>query len=139
GLAPLLGSQHGAGESARLSSAFHAKCAGELAPGQWEALTDEEQKELSTWHPPGDCQPEKGPLLRDSEALKEIPVGLTEDFGPCEPLYQNPDGSYKWPDHCLTGGAIDFLWVVDAKDGTRVVFVADIKRRRFTATDGPES
>lgn len=40
--------------------------------------------------------------------------------------------------NCFLAGTLDYCWVVDAKDGTRVVFVCDIKKSRYAA-EGPLS
>lgn len=128
GLAPRLAAEHGAGNSARLSKAFHAKCAGTLEPHQWEALTDDEQKKVESWHKPGDIQPPKGPLLRYDDAHKELEVAVTESWELT--TREAPD--------CFLAGTLDYCWLVTAKDGTRVVFVADIKKSRY-ASEGPLS
>jgi len=132
GLAPRLGAEHGAGESARLSHAFHGLCAGTLAPGEWESLTDDEQELVKSWHKPADTQPAKGPLLRYDDAEKEVPLAVYESWAPVNP-------ATVMPTLVFIEGTADFLWLVNAKDGTKVVFLADIKRTRFTALDGPES
>lgn len=128
GLAPRLAAEHGAGNSARLSKAFHAKCAGALEPHQWEALTDDEQKKVESWHKPGDVQPPKGPLLRYKDAYKELEVAVTESWELT--IRKAPD--------CFLAGTLDYCWPITAKDGTRVVFVADIKKSRY-ASEGPLS
>ena len=128
GLAPKLGAQHGAGDSARLSTVFHAKCSGTLKPGQWESLTDEEQKRLDSWHEPDDVQPPKGPLLRYADAHKELEIAVTRDWAI----------TTREAKDCFIAGSIDYCWVVDALDGTRVVFVADIKKSRYTS-EGPDT
>lgn len=128
GLAPRLAAEHGAGNSARLSKVFHAKCAGALEPHQWEALTDDEQKRVDSWHKPGDIQPLKGPLLRYDDAHKELEVAVTRDWAL----------TTREADDCFLAGTLDYCWVVNARDGTRVVFVADIKKSRY-ASEGPLS
>ena len=131
GLSPRLGEQHGAGREALLSNVFHAICAGkqQSVKRQWDGLTQGEQEELLTWKPPTDVTLPGGPTLHYAEAEKEVPCAVRSNFAPCR--LDDPEA--------MTGGTLDFRWQVTAKDNTRVVFVADIKRTPWTCPEGPTS
>ncbi len=134
GASAALSAQHGAGRAAAVSTAFHARCAGSLdAPKLLALLTDEEREELEGWHVPPDVVLE-GIVLRYADAEKELELALNRFGQPCE------------PQDAITVGHLDFAWVHrfeghpdPGQTHARYAYVADIKRSRFTSTDGPES
>lgn len=121
GLAAQLSEAHGAGRSAALSTAFHAREAG--APDATEKLarlSPEELQTISTWKCPTDVQVQ-GHTLRYEDAHKEVPLGLTAT------------GEFAEDGEVLTCGTTDFYWISNG-----VAFVGDMKKTRWTCT-GPDS
>lgn len=115
----------GAGRSALVSRYFHAVCAGDRATAEQLALalTPEELEEVSGYHAPADVTLAEGTTLRWADADRELPVGLDDRLEYCAP-----------GDDALTHGTLDGAWAVGD-----TAYVADIKRTRFTAPDGPSS
>lgn len=113
GLSPTL--LNPSGRAAVISTAFHARCA-DLpdAEDKWALLTDEERAELEDWQVPPDTIVE-GARLKYSEAAVEQEVSL-------EGIVGHPD----------------MYWVCEV-DGRTIVFVADIKKSRFSAVGGLSS
>ena len=125
GLSAELGNQHGAGRSAAMSTAFHARCAGaEDAKTLWKALTEDEQRTVATWHKPGDAKLPDGSMFRYDDALREHRIAMDHHGNACD-----PDS-----DECLTAGTVDYAWTHE-HDGERTAYVVDIKRSRFTQDD----
>ena len=100
-----LGEQYGAGRAAVQSKVFHALAADEPdAPKLLLSLTEEEQKEISTWKTPTDCEVAEGVVLKYEDALKEWRFAVDDD------------GEYlDFEADCLTRGIIDFAWVKELK------------------------
>ncbi len=159
GLAPQLSARAGAGRSAAMGTAFHARCADPSsveARDAWARLTSEEQAEVATWLRPTELVLESGVTLRYEDAHKELPLGLA------------PNGSYapKGTPGNITEGTCDICWVVEVQPSTdgchecarmqslavddhvacdrhvrplRIAYVPDIKRSEWTVADGPDS
>jgi hypothetical protein len=117
----------------RIGSAFHARCAGgEDAPGLLAGLPDDDRDAVLSWQPPTDVVfVDKGEhvCLVYKESEKEIAVGLTELGLFC------PEASPK----ALSIGHVDMVWVHEFKDGTRIAYIGDIKKTRWTTQDGPDT
>lgn len=117
------------GRAAAMSSAFHAKAADQPGwRGLYENLTEDERAEVDGWVTP---TPFKvwGAELRYEMAQKEVQCGLDR-------LGRSVDyGSEK----AITQGTADMLWIVDTGDEGRLVVIGDIKKSRFTTSDGPRS
>lgn len=128
GLAPKLYSQYGSGRAAAMSTAFHAMCAGDNSI--LLRLTAEERDDVMEWKLPADVVLEDGMLLRYSETEKELEVCLSEMGWSCERA------------DAMLVGHLDFAWLVTLPKphlDTKIAYVADIKKTRWTTTDGPES
>lgn len=126
-LAPKLYAEHGAGRSAAISQAFHARCAGDES--LMLQLTDAERAELREWKRPADVVLPIGiggdvgsATLRYTDAEKEIEVCLSEMGMPCN------------REEAMLVGHLDFAWSRHS-----IAFVADIKKSRWTTVDGPET
>ena len=114
-----LSEQSGIGRSAVVSTAWHAKLAGnDTLIGE---LHPEERKEVATWGTPTDATVEAGMLvLRWEDAVKELLVQVWER------------------DTLLTEGTLDAAWVVTLNDGRRWAFIGDNKRSTWGIPDGPD-
>ena len=124
---PVLGGI-GAMRAAAISSAFHAKCAGD---SKWEAmyarLDDQEQKDFDKMQPPtvlrfGDT------VLDYADAVKEHPCGLDKHL--CFVPHSHPTA--------VTSGTTDGYWApvfMKTSEGAtlRVLVVMDIKRSEWTS------
>lgn len=114
--AGVLGAKHGAGRAAAMSKAFHALCSGveEESARLYAQLTQQEQKELLSWHQPRDV--EVGDVvLRWREGVREAEVSI--------------EGAVGHP---------DCYWIVEI-NGEKIAYVADIKKSDWTSPDGVES
>lgn len=109
-----LGAQYGAGRAAAMSSYFHARCAG-VPCGI--ALSAEELEAVDTWHTPTDVTLWNGTILTYAEAEKELAL--------------------SYPGSPGEDGHLDFAWATIEE--TTTVYVADIKKSKWTTLDGPES
>jgi hypothetical protein len=131
GLAPKLNAQYGSERSATMSTAFHALCAeAPEARQKFEALTEDEREEITTWHRPANVQLPDGTILRYSEADREMVVGLDRNLigftaATSDALAKNPA--------IVTAGTLDMAWAVNG-----VAYVGDIKKSAFTV-DGPDT
>jgi hypothetical protein len=130
-LAGRLSAEHGAGREARMSQAVHARFAGvPEAQKLYESLDPDERAEVDTWHKPSTVtwlEHGETVVLDYESAEKEVPVGLDKD------------GNFVGPDReCMTAGTLDFAWVREVA-GMRVAYVADMKKTRWTTSDGPAS
>lgn len=128
GQAPTLSERYGAGRAAVMSSFFHATCA--FAPEAKELalqLTPEEHEEVGSWHSPKTIQLYDGEVTLDYESAdKEMEVMLDDR------------GAYtEVADKAITIGHLDFAWLRHFR-GRNVVFVADIKKSKWTVS-GPDS
>lgn len=128
GQAAPLSEKYGAGRAAVMSSFFHATCA--FAPEAKTLalqLTPEEMEEVGTWHPPGTIQLYDGEVTLDYESAdKEMEVMLDDR------------GAYtEVAEKAITIGHLDFAWFRNVR-GRNVVFVADIKKSKWTVS-GPDS
>ncbi len=112
-----LSEQSGIGRSAVLSTAWHAKLAGnDTLIGE---LHPEERKEVSNWGTPSDTKVEDL-TLRWEDAEKELRVQVLER------------------DQLLTEGTLDAAWVVTLPDGRRWAFIGDNKRSSWGVPDGAD-
>lgn len=112
-----LSAQSGISREAIMSTAWHAKLAGNDA--LIGALHPEDRKEVSSWGSPTDAK--VGDVLLDyASAEKELHVQVFER------------------DSLLTEGTLDFAWVREVA-GRRWAFVADLKRSTWAVPDGPET
>lgn len=130
--AGVLSEKTGAGRSAAVSSAWHARLSGTPDAARLLAsLTDEERAEALSWGEPslllvptedGETLP-----LRYRDAEKELLVAL-DDWG-----------MYADPTRCdvLSRGHLDFAWKIHFKGETWAV-VGDLKRSKYSS-EGPES
>lgn len=120
GLAGILGSRYGAGRSAAMGQAFHARISGAPAP----RLTEEEQAIVDSWPLPVETEAADGTKLRVADAERELEVKL--DLG----------GGLE----CV--GHLDCAWVVNLQrmkgEDCRVAYVVDFKKSLWTST-GPTS
>lgn len=124
-------SQMGSGAAAQQSTAYHAHLAGDPgAPALLARLTDEQQAEIATWQAPTTIvlDADNGVILDFADAEKEVELGLDASGRYCEP--QSPE--------CVCVGHMDEGWVKTV-GGAKVAYVADNKRTRWTASDGPRS
>ena len=121
-LAPTL--ESASGRSAIQSSAFHAKCAGDLKRFSELAnhLTPEELSELDSWHCPPDVVLPDGTTLRYQDSEKELRVGLDASLGYCDPDSEE----------CVSAGTLDGAWTV-VHGNTVTAYVYDIKRSEYTS------
>jgi hypothetical protein len=119
-----LSEQSGISRSAIISTAWHAKLAGnDTLIGE---LHPEERKEVATWGTPTDAECYTGGDGRDSvvnleyeSAEKELHVQVFER------------------DVLITEGTLDFAWVRTVA-GRKWAFVADLKRSTWAIPDGPD-
>lgn len=111
-----LNEQSGISRAAIISTAWHAKLAGnDTLIGE---LHPEERKEVATYGTPTDASCQWVTLDYES-AEKELHVKVWER------------------DDLLTQGTLDFAWVRDV-GGQRWAFVADLKRSNWAIPDGPD-
>jgi hypothetical protein len=133
GLAPKLYAQYGSGRPAAMSTAHHARCAGDEGPMM--RLTDDEREEVTSWQKPTDVVFEDGTTLAYADAAKEVEVCLSPMGWPCE------------RDEALCVGHLDFAWIVQLPEPkrspmvheTKIAYVADIKKSRWTTPEGTDS
>lgn len=115
-----LSEQSGISRAAIMSTAWHAKLAGnDTLIGE---LHPEERKEVATYGTPTSCHlsTEHGDVYLDYEdAEKELHVQVLER------------------DTVITEGTLDFAWVREVA-GRRWAFVADLKRSTWAIPDGPD-
>ena len=115
-----LSEQSGISRAAIMSSAWHAKLAGnDTLIGE---LHPDERKEVATYGIPTPCQlgtPTDFFTLDYKSAEKELHVQVLER------------------DTLITEGTLDFAWVRDV-GGRRWAFVADLKRNTWSIPDGPD-
>lgn len=116
-----LSEQSGISRAAVMSSAWHAKLAGnDTLIGE---LHPEERKEVATYGSPSvatvECIPGVIELLEYESAEKELHVQVIER------------------DTLITEGTLDFAWVRDV-GGRKWAFVADLKRNTWAIPDGPD-
>lgn len=112
-----LNEQSGISRSAIISTAWHAKLAGnDTLIGE---LHPDERKEVAGWGTPTDTSCE-GVALNWSEAEKEYHVQVWER------------------DRLVTEGTLDAAWVVTMPDGRPWAFIADNKRSTWAIPDGPD-
>lgn len=124
-----LSQEHGAGRSAAMSSAAHAKFAGDhSAKRKLAMLSDKEREVVDSWQSPATVHYCEGVTLDYASAEKEVELGLDEY------------GNHVSPEDeaCISVGHMDFGWVREV-DGLKVAFVGDIKRTAWTTSDGPDS
>lgn len=121
-LAPTL--ESASGRSAIQSSAFHAKCAGDLKRFSELAnhLTKEELSELDTWHCPPDVVFGGGVTLAYEDSDKELRVGLNASLAHCDPDSEE----------CVSAGTLDGAWLINT-GYSRTAYVYDIKRSEYTS------
>jgi hypothetical protein len=131
GQSPILGAQYGSSRLAHMGTAFHAICSGTATEEMFLRLSPDERAEIDTWHPPADVDV-GGATLRYADAEKELAVGLAADG-----TYVAP-GDDNEPAECLTGGTLDLAWVHEV-DGKRIAYVGDLKKARWSVSDGPQS
>jgi hypothetical protein len=117
----------GAGRSAAISKAWHARCSGAADAAQLLAsLTDEEREQALAWPEPAPAfvviDHDRKVRLLYSEAEHELEVALDE-YGLAPSDFSEP----------LTVGHLDFAWTLEDIDSMRLAVVADLKRSRFTA------
>lgn len=125
GKAAPLSAQYGAGRAAAMSSHFHAVCAGDKSATLLGAkLTPEELAEVGEWHKPATVVLYDGAITLDyASAEKELEVMLDDE------------GNHTHVEaQAITIGHLDFAWQ-RTHEGRSVVFVADIKRSKWTVTD----
>lgn len=119
-----------AGRAAAMSTAFHAFAAGQPDwRTLWANLSEEERAEVATWVPPEPLKLPSGHLLRYEDAHKEAPCGL-DKFG-----------GFALED-AITRGTADMVWRWSEPRGfdwAPLVVVGDIKKSRYTTSDGPRS
>lgn len=128
----------GHSRAAAVSSAYHAKMAGEPKAARLLALlTDEERATVESWATPVDLtfveandngQGSELVTLAFADAEKEVLVGCDDYGGWADPTTQD----------VFLRGYVDFYWIVTLADGRRVLYVVDIKKGRYTAS-GPDS
>lgn len=120
-----LNEQSGISRAAIISTAWHAKLAGnDTLVGE---LHPDERKEVATWGTPTDAQVQTwehghvvgGITLPYEEAEKELHVQVQER------------------NTLITEGTLDFAWVREVA-GRRWAFVADLKRSTWAIPDGPD-
>lgn len=121
GLAGILGARYGAGRSAAMGSAYHARISGAPAP----VLTEEERAIVDSWPLPVETEASDGTKLRVADAERELEVRL--------PLGNGLE--------CV--GHLDCAWVVDlqrlkGEEPCRVAYIVDFKKSLWTST-GPNS
>lgn len=127
-----LGTEHGAGRAAAISSCYHAMVAGEShADGLFARLAPDEQKEVMSKKHPKDVK-------ITTLAGAEVTLAWRDDTwdGGCElplVLYGEPEPGLKVaePLPVITEGTADRVWVVD---GT--AYVADVKWTDWSSPDG---
>lgn len=121
-----LNEQSGISRTAIISTAWHAKLAGnDTLVGE---LHPDERKEVATYGTPTDAHVINGldteekhnHVLTYEEAEKELHVQVFER------------------DSLVTEGTLDFAWVRTLPDGRRWAFVADLKRSTWAIPDGPD-
>lgn len=111
-----LNEQSGISRAAIISTAWHAKLAGnDTLIGE---LHPEERKEVATWGAPTDTEC-GGEEFSYADAEKELHVQVFER------------------DTLITEGTLDFAWVRQVA-GRRWAFVADLKRSTWAIPDGPD-
>lgn len=130
GKAAPLSEKYGAGRAAVMSSYFHAACAFDpKAKTLALQLTPEDLEEVKEWHSPQTVRLYDGAITLDYEsAEKELEVAL------------NAQGEYTEApalETAITIGHLDFAWP-KLFNGRTVVFVADIKKSKWTVS-GPDS
>ncbi len=112
-----LSEQSGISRAAVMSSAWHAKLAGnDTLIGE---LHPEERKEVATYGTPSDAYIEGTGWLHYEHAEKELHVQVWER------------------DVLITEGTLDFAWVREV-EGRKWAFVADLKRSTWAIPDGPD-
>ena len=125
GKAAPLSEQYGAGRAAACSTYFHAVCAGDKAAVTLALkLTPEELQEVGEWHKPATVVLYDGAVTLDyASAEKELEVMLDDE------------GNHTFVvENAITVGHLDFAWQ-RTFEGRSVVFVADIKRSKWTVQD----
>lgn len=135
-LAPKLDAQFPeAGRAALMSSYQHAKSAGKLpeAESLWSRLTPDERETVLTWHQPADIEV-GGVTLVYREAIREVSLAVDRRWK------EVPHGS----EEAMTQGTPDWVWIHIVRDelgvpASRIGYVGDIKKTRFTSADGPYS
>ncbi len=122
-----LNEQSGISRAAIISTAWHAKLAGnDTLIGE---LHPDERKEVATWGAPATCETphvpnysnllDKAAPLDYNSAEKELHVQVLER------------------DTLITEGTLDFAWVREVA-GRRWAFVADLKRSTWAIPEGPD-
>lgn len=118
----------GSGRAAAMGTAFHAYCSSDpKADDLLARLSDEERAEVLSWERPADIVV-GDVMLRYDDAAHEAAVAFTAKGQPCE--HGSPEA--------LTEGHLDMAWEV-VVNGKKVAYIGDIKKTRFTTTDGPDS
>lgn len=126
----------GISRSAVMSSAWHAKLAGnDTLIGE---LHPDERKEVSTWGTPTDAI-----VRHDNFLVTQYPNGTQEEQTLFVELkYEAAEKELHvqvWErDNLITQGTLDFAWTVSLADGRRWAFVADLKRSTWAIPDGPD-
>lgn len=118
------------GRAAAMSSAFHAKAAN--VDGWrvlYENLTEEERSEVDNWVTPEPLEIPGWGVVKYQGARHEAPCGLNKFGGFVE--YGDPAA--------ITQGTADMVWTVETVDTGCLVVVGDIKKSRFTTSDGPKA
>jgi hypothetical protein len=114
-------------------SAFHAVCAGAREKDRLLAqLPSDDREEVLSWQRPTDVvfkERNEHVCLVYAEADKELAVGLTEYGG------YVPHGDPR----SVSDGHLDMAWVHEFRDRTRVAYIGDIKKNRWTTPDGPDT
>lgn len=118
------------GRAAAMSSAFHAKAADQ--PGWralYENLTEEERAEVDGWKTPAPLEIPGWGTVQYAGARHEESCGLNK-FG----------GFVKHGDPAaITQGTADMAWTVETEGVGCLVVIGDIKKSRFTTSEGPRS
>lgn len=126
GLAPVLGRSSGASRSALVSSACHALWSdAPEAPELMAKLTDEEREAIGKWKKPKPIDVRDAAPVGYDGMVKEVYVSCDEYA-----LWVSADRPH------LNGGTIDFCFVFEF-EGRRIVFIGDLKRTRWSSSEGP--
>lgn len=128
-----LSEQSGISRSAIMSSAWHAKLAGnDTLIGE---LHPDERKEVATYGTPTDTSCPGGPELSEEE--KSYGSGRVQAILDYESAEKELHVQLFERDVLITEGTLDFAWVRTVA-GRKWAFVADLKRSTWAIPDGPD-